>query len=166
MFDLGEGPPNATNAQNVWMGATELGTRALASESSYGMQDIDVDLLGPYTLPVANLLPHARVLRTFERSRGQRARGAAHHRFVADGLHALRLPLRHADRLRLRHFQGDEGSPMRPAVYSSYGTARSRVGLRRIGHNLGMVHEHDELRRPDRCPTISRRARTSSTAVA
>src|SRR5262245_23619218 len=53
MFDLGSGPPNAAMAETVWLGATNS-VRGLYIESSYGMQDIDIDFLGPYTLPVAN----------------------------------------------------------------------------------------------------------------
>jgi MYXO-CTERM domain-containing protein len=140
MFDLGGGPPNATNAQNVWMGATNS-VRGLYIESSYGMQDIDVDLLGPYTLPVAN---SCLTLACCGPSSDRGGNGPEVQRIIDS------LPMDYMHYGYLYGMQtdsgcgtwGDEGNPMRPAVYSSYENSSLTGGAQEIGHNLGMVHEH------------------------
>ena len=140
MFDLGAGPPNATTAQNVWMGATNS-VRGLYIESSYGVQDIDVDLLGPYTLPVAN---RCLTLACCGPSSDETGNGPEVQRIID------MLPMDYMHYGYLYGSQsdsgcgtwGDAGNPNRPAVYSSYEQSSLLGGAQEIGHNLGMAHEH------------------------
>jgi MYXO-CTERM domain-containing protein len=140
MFDLGAGPPNATTAQNVWMGATNS-VRGLYIESSYGVQDIDIDLLGPWTLPVAN---KCLTLACCGPSSDQTGNGDEVQRIIDS------LPMDYMHYGYLYGSQsdsgcgtwGDAGNPNRPAVYSSYTGSSLIGGAQEIGHNLGMAHEH------------------------
>jgi hypothetical protein len=122
------------------MGATNS-VRGLYIESSYGMQDIVVDLLGPYTLPVAN---SCLTLACCGPSSDRGGNGPEVQRIIDS------LPMDYMHYGYLYGMQtdsgcgtwGDEGSPMRPAVYSSYENSSLTGGAQEIGHNLGMVHEH------------------------
>ena len=140
MFDISMGPPNATTAQNVWMGAMNS-VRGLYIESSYGMQDIDVELLGPYTLPVANCLTIACCGPSSDRT----GNGPEVQRIIDS------LPMDYMHYGYLYGAQpaaadcgtwGDAGNPDDPAVYSSYEQSSLLGGAQEIGHNLGMAHEH------------------------
>jgi MYXO-CTERM domain-containing protein len=140
MFDLGMGPPNATTAQNVWMGAMNS-VRGLYIESSYGMQDIDVDLLGPYTLPVAN---RCLTLACCGPSSDRTGNGSEVQRIID----SLPMDYMHYGYLYGEQSDtgcgtwGDAGEPNDPAVYSSYEQSSLLGGAQEIGHNLGMAHEH------------------------
>ncbi len=140
MLDLGAGPPNATTAQNVWMGATNS-VRGLYIESSYGVQDIDVDLLGPWTLPVAN---KCLTLACCGPSSDETGNGPEVQRIIDS------LPMDYMHYGYLYGSQsdsgcgtwGDAGNPNNPAKYSSYEQSSLLGGAQEIGHNLGMAHEH------------------------
>ena len=140
MLDLGAGPPNATMAETVWMGATNS-VRGLYLESSYGMQDIDIDFIGPNTLPVAN---RCLTLACCGPSSDETGNGPA----VQDIIDSLPMDYMHYGYLYGSQTDsgcgtwGDAGNPMRPAVYSSYESSSLLGGAQEIGHNLGMAHEH------------------------
>jgi hypothetical protein len=140
MFDLGSGPPDAAMAETVWMGATNS-VRQLYIESSYGVQDIDIDFLGPYTLPVAN---RCLTLACCGPSSDETGNGPEVQRIID----ALPMDYMHYGYLYGRQTDsgcgtwGDAGNPNRPAVYSSYEQSSLLGGAQEIGHNLGMAHEH------------------------
>src|SRR5258708_3143329 len=56
MFDIGQGPPDQAKIQTLLTGDMQS-LRHMYNEISFGMQDLSVDLLGPYTLPQPTCLP-------------------------------------------------------------------------------------------------------------
>jgi hypothetical protein len=56
MFDIGQGPPDQAKIQTLLTGDTQS-LRHMYNEISFGMQDLSVDMLGPYTLPQPTCLP-------------------------------------------------------------------------------------------------------------
>jgi MYXO-CTERM domain-containing protein len=140
MFDLGMGPPNMNTVLNGWMGTTGS-TRLAYLEASYGMQDINVEVLGPYTLPVAN---KCLTLACCGPSSDRTGQGAEVMRIIAS------LPKTYDHYFWTYGPQtdsgcgtwGDVGNPNRPAVYSSFSFLGLTPTAQELGHNLGMEHEH------------------------
>src|SRR5262245_27782206 len=56
MFDIGGGAPNETMITNLLKGETGS-LQAMYREISYGMQDLEIDVLGPYELDEQTCLP-------------------------------------------------------------------------------------------------------------
>jgi hypothetical protein len=139
-FDLGRGPPDVGAVTRTFSTASSS-VRMLYREISYGMQDLVVEVLGPYTLPVAACLTQACC--GPESDRG--GNGAA----VAEIIAAL-------PRIYDHYFWmygdtstasgcaawGDTGSPAAPARYGSLTQLQITPVAQEIGHNLGMEHEH------------------------
>ncbi|HVY37646.1 MAG TPA: hypothetical protein VHM31_06915 [Polyangia bacterium] len=139
MFDIGSGPPNATTIMNV-IGGTGSSQRHMFQEISYGIQDLQPMYFGPYTLPVHNCLTIA----CCGPSSDQTGNGAT----VQSEIDALGMTFNH-------YFWvygtppsgancgtwGDEGSPGRIAVYSSYSFHQIVGYAQEVGHNFGMTHE-------------------------
>lgn len=138
MFDIGGGAPDKQEISDLLVGSARS-LRAMYREISYGMQDIDVELLGPYTLPEKTCLP----IECCGPKQNQ-PNGPA----VADIIAGYAKKYDH-------YFWvygdippnatcgtwGDEGSAMKPAVYSSY-SFHGLVGYsQELGHNFGMTHE-------------------------
>jgi len=133
------GIPNATTITNVITGAGQS-QRHMYQEASFGLQDLQAEILGPYELPVADCLTIA----CCGPSSDKTGNGATVASIIAG------LPKKYD------HYfwvygkipsgancgtWGDEGSPGKPAVYSSY-SFHELVGYsQEIGHNLGMTHE-------------------------
>jgi len=138
MFDIGQGPPDRAKIQTLLTADTQS-LRRMYNEISFGMQDISVDMLGPYTLPQPTCLPIECCGPKPSQPNGPE---------VADII--AKLPQKYD------HYfwvygplpanancgtWGDEGSPDKPAVYSSY-SFHGLVGYsQEIGHNFGMTHE-------------------------
>jgi hypothetical protein len=139
MFDIGGGPPNAANIMNV-IGGTGQSQRHMFQEISYGIQDTQPEYFGPYRLPQNNCLTIA----CCGPSSDQTGNGAT----VQMHMDALGKTFNH-------YFWvygnipsgancgtwGDEGSPSRIAVYSSYSFHQIVGYAQEIGHNFGMTHE-------------------------
>src|SRR6187402_788881 len=139
MFDIGNGAPNATSIMNV-IGGTGSSQRHMFQEISYGIQDTQPEYFGPYKLPVNNCLTIA----CCGPSSDQTGNGAT----VQIHMDSLGKTFNH-------YFWvygtipsgancgtwGDEGSPSRIAVYSSYSFHQIVGYAQEIGHNFGMTHE-------------------------
>ena len=133
------GIPNATNITSL-IGGTGQSQRHMYQEASFGIQDLQADVLGPYELPVANCLTIA----CCGPSSDQTGNGDTVASIIAG------LPQKYD------HYfwvygkipsgadcgtWGDEGSPSKPAVYSSYSFHQLVGYAQEIGHNFGMTHE-------------------------
>ncbi len=140
MFDIGTGPPNMTTLTNL---ITSSGTsqRHMFVESSFGLQDLQTDFFGPYTLPVQNCLTIACCGPSSDRT----GNGAT----VAMEIAALPKTYDHyfwlygtpSPQGSSCGTWGDEGRPSKPAVYSNY-SFDDIVGFsQELGHNFGMTHE-------------------------
>ncbi|HEY8924916.1 MAG TPA: hypothetical protein VIU64_11090, partial [Polyangia bacterium] len=132
------GIPNATTITNVITGSGQS-QRHMYQEASFGLQDLQAEILGPYELPVADCLTIA----CCGPSSDKTGNGSTVASIIAG------LPKKYD------HYfwvygkipsgancgtWGDEGSPGKPAVYSSY-SFHELVGYsQEIGHNLGMTH--------------------------
>jgi MYXO-CTERM domain-containing protein len=138
LFDIG-GAPNQASVMNLLSGPGTSLTR-MYNEISYGLQQVKVDIYGPYTLPVKNCLTIACCGPSSDRT----GNGPTVQGFV-DALPA-----------KYDHYfwdygaipagancgtWGDEGAPTRPAVYSSYSFQGIVGQAQELGHNLGMSHE-------------------------
>lgn len=138
MFDIGGGPPDEDDLRNGLIDSASS-LRAAYREISYGMQDLDIDLLGPYSLPEQTCLPIECC-----GPKPSQPNGPA----VADIIAGL--PMEYDHYFWLYGDQppgancgswGDEGSAQRPAVYSSYSFGGLTVYAQELGHNFGMTHE-------------------------
>jgi hypothetical protein len=138
MFDIGGGAPDKTEISDLLVGSARS-LRAMYREISYGMQDIDVELLGPYTLPEHTCLPIECC-----GPKSQQPNGPAVQTII-DGY------AKEYDHYFWVYGDippgadcgtwGDEGSASNPAVYSSY-SFHGLVGYsQELGHNFGMTHE-------------------------
>jgi len=139
MFDIGGGVPNAANIMSV-VGGTGQSQRHMFQEISYGIQDTQPEYFGPYKLPVNNCLTIA----CCGPSSDQTGNGDT----VQMHMDSLGKTFNH-------YFWvygtipsgancgtwGDEGSPSRIAVYSSYSFHQIVGYAQEIGHNFGMTHE-------------------------
>ena len=140
MFDLGSGPPDRAQAEDVFVGA-EGSMRGIYVEASFGMQDISVDMLGPYTLPVAN---RCLTLACCGPSSDRTGNGDEVQRLIDA------LPMEYDHYFWVYGAQtdpgcgtwGDAGEAMDPAVYSSFEFVSLTAAAQEIGHNFGMEHEH------------------------
>ena len=140
MFDISTGPPVLATITNLISGPGRS-QRHMYQEISYGIQDLQTDYQGPYTLPVANCLTIACCGPTSDRT-GNGATVAADIAALAKvydhyfWIYGTRIPAG-----ANCGTWGDEGRPNRPAVYSNYSFG-SLVGYaQEIGHNFGMTHE-------------------------
>lgn len=139
LFDIGS-PPNKTAVTNLLNGPGISLTR-MYNEVSFGLQQVQVDIFGPYTLPVKNCLTIACCGPSSDRT----GNGAT----VQSLIDALPMKYDH-------YFWdygaplpsgancgtwGDEGSPTNPAKYSSYSFQGIVGQAQELGHNLGMTHE-------------------------
>jgi hypothetical protein len=138
MFDIGLGPPDKAKIETLLTGETQS-LRRMYNEISFGIQDISVEMLGPYKLPQPTCLKIECCGPKPSQANGPE---------VADII--AQLPKKYD------HYfwvygpipagaacgtWGDEGSPDKPAVYSSY-SFHGLVGYsQEIGHNFGMTHE-------------------------
>jgi hypothetical protein len=138
MFDIGGGAPDKAEIQNLLVDSTRS-LRAMYREISYGMQDIDVELLGPYTLPEHTCLPIECCGPKQDQPNGPAvatiidgyAKEYDHYFWVYGDI----PPGANCGTW------GDEGTASRPAVYSSY-SFHGLVGYsQELGHNFGMTHE-------------------------
>jgi MYXO-CTERM domain-containing protein len=137
MFDIGGGPPDKAQIQELLTGEDSL--RQMYREISYGMQDLTIDLLGPYTLPEQTCLPIECC-----GPKTEQPNGPAVQEIIAD----LPKTYDHYFWVYGRIPQGavcgtwgDEGRPGRYAKYSSY-SFHGIVGYaQELGHNFGMTHE-------------------------
>ena len=139
MFDIGGGVPNAANIMTI-VGGTGTSQRHMFQEISYGIQDTQPEYFGPYRLPVNNCLTIA----CCGPSSDQTGNGDT----VQMHMDSLGKTFNH-------YFWvygnipsgancgtwGDEGSPSRIAVYSSYSFHQIVGYAQEIGHNFGMTHE-------------------------
>jgi len=140
MFDIGGGVPNATTIMNV-IGGTGSSQRHMFQEISYGIQDTQPEYFGPYRLPVNNCLTIA----CCGPSSDQTGNGAT----VQMHMDALGKTFNHYFWVYGTPIPagancgtwGDEGSPSRIAVYSSYSFHQIVGYAQEIGHNFGMTHE-------------------------
>jgi hypothetical protein len=139
MFDISGGPPNATTVAGFISG-TGNSQRHMYQEISFGIQDLQPTISGPYTLPVANCLTIA----CCGPSSDKTGNGATVQQIIS-GLPAT-----------YNHYfyvygtipsgancgtWGDEGAPTKYATYSSY-SFQGLVGYaQELGHNFGMTHE-------------------------
>lgn len=140
MFDIGTGPPNMTTLTNLITGSGSS-QRHMFVESSFGLQDLQTDFFGPFTLPVQNCLTIACCGPSSDRT----GNGAT----VAMEIAALPKTYDHyfwlygtpSPQGSSCSTWGDEGRPSRPAVYSNY-SFDDIVGFsQELGHNFGMTHE-------------------------
>src|SRR5262249_24274670 len=137
-FDISMGPPNATTIQNLLL-SSGTSLRHMYNEISFGIQDITVDMLGPYTLPMPQCLPIECC-----GPKASQPTGPAVMQITAG------LPKTYAhyfwvygpnNGLTGCSTWGDEGRASMPAVYSSY-NFHAIVGYsQELGHNFGMTHE-------------------------
>ena len=137
-FDLGLGPPTAATLAKL------LGPNGqipqMYNEISFGMQDLTVDLKGPFTLPVADCLTIACCGPSSDKTgNGATVQGYINgfdkkydHYFWVYGPQPASATC---------STWGDEGSPMMPAVYSSYNFLGLVGNSQEVGHNFGMTHE-------------------------
>jgi hypothetical protein len=138
MFDIGGGAPDKAEISKLLL-TDARSLRAMYREISYGMQDIDVELLGPYTLPEHTCLPIECC-----GPKQQQPNGPA----VATIIDGYTKEYDH-------YFWvygdippgatcgtwGDEGTASKPAVYSSYSFHELVAYSQELGHNFGMTHE-------------------------
>ena len=138
MFDIGGGAPDKTEIQGLLVSSARS-LRAMYREISYGMQDIDVELLGPYTLPEHTCLPIECCGPKQSQPNGPAVQA------IIDGY------AKEYDHYFWVYGDippgatcgtwGDEGTAAKPAVYSSY-SFHGLVGYaQELGHNFGMTHE-------------------------
>jgi hypothetical protein len=140
MFDIGTGPPNMTTLTNLITGPGSS-QRHMFVESSFGLQDLQTDFFGPYTLPVQNCLTIACCGPSSDRT----GNGAT----VAMEIAALPKTYDHyfwlygtpSPQGSSCSTWGDEGRPNRPAVYSNYSFDDIVGFAQELGHNFGMTHE-------------------------
>jgi MYXO-CTERM domain-containing protein len=138
-FDIGMGPPNATTIQNLLMG-TGMSLRRMYNEISYGIQDLTVDMQGPYTLTMPMCLPIECCGPKTTQPNGPQVMSLIaalpktyNHYFWVYGMNS--------GNAEGCSTWGDEGRASMPAVYSSY-AFHSIVGYsQELGHNFGMTHE-------------------------
>ncbi|MES1183220.1 MAG: hypothetical protein ABUL60_05365 [Myxococcales bacterium] len=139
MFDIGSGPPNKTDIANLLTDSARS-LRNMYREISYGMQDIDVELLGPYTLPEHTCLPIECCGPKPNQTNGPAVQA------IIDGYtkkydHYFWVYGKPQPNDGNCSTWGDEGSASKPAVYSSY-SFHGLVGYsQELGHNFGMTHE-------------------------
>jgi MYXO-CTERM domain-containing protein len=137
MFDIGMGPPDKTQIQNLLTGTNSL--QKMYQEISYGMQDLDIELLGPYTLDQHVCLPIECCGPKSSQPNGPQVQGIIagytkkydHYFWVYGG----------AQNISGCGTWGDEGTPGRYAVYSSYSFHQLVGYAQELGHNFGMTHE-------------------------
>ncbi len=140
MFDIGGGVPNAATIMSV-IGGTGSSQRHMFQEISYGIQDTQPEYFGPYRLPVNNCLTIA----CCGPSSDQTGNGAT----VQMHMDTLGKTFNHYFWVYGTPIPagancgtwGDEGSPSRIAVYSSYSFHQIVGYAQEIGHNFGMTHE-------------------------
>ncbi len=140
MFDIGTGPPNMTTLTNLITGPG-TSQRHMYVEISYGLQDLQTDFQGPYTLPVHNCLTIA----CCGPSSDKTGNGAT----VAAEIAALPKTYDHyfwlygtpSPQGSSCGTWGDEGRPSKPAVYSNYSFDDIVGFAQELGHNFGMTHE-------------------------
>jgi len=139
MFDIGGGPPTASTIMSV-IGGTGSSQRHMYQEISYGIQDLMPSYFGPYTLPVMNCLTIA----CCGPSSDTTGNGAT----VMSEISALGMTYNHYFWVYGKipsgancGTWGDEGSPNKPGVYSSYSFHEIVGYAQEIGHNFGMTHE-------------------------
>ncbi len=138
MFDIGGGVPNKTEIQDLLVGSARS-LRAMYREISYGMQDIDVELLGPYALPEHTCLPIECCGPKQNQPNGPAVQT------IIDGYpkdydHYFWVYGKIPPGATCGTW-GDEGTATKPAVYSSY-SFHGLVGYaQELGHNFGMTHE-------------------------
>lgn len=137
MFDIGGGPPDAAEIEELLNGEDSL--RQMYREISYGMQDLAIEVFGPYRLPEDTCLPIECC-----GPKDDQPNGPA----VQDIIAALPSTYDHyfwvygdqPDSAECGTW-GDEGRPGQYATYSSY-SFHSIVGYaQELGHNFGMTHE-------------------------
>lgn len=139
MFDIGSGPPNKTDIANLLTDSARS-LRNMYREISYGMQDINVELLGPYTLPEHTCLPIECCGPKPNQTNGPAVQA------IIDGYtkkydHYFWVYGKPQPNDGNCSTWGDEGSASKPAVYSSY-SFHGLVGYcQELGHNFGMTHE-------------------------
>ncbi len=140
MFDIGTGAPSMTTLANLITGPG-TSQRHMYVEISYGLQDLQTDFQGPYTLPVHNCLTIA----CCGPSSDQTGNGAT----VAAEIAALSKTYDHyfwlygtpSPQGSSCGTWGDEGRPSKPAVYSNYSFDDIVGFAQELGHNFGMTHE-------------------------
>jgi len=137
MFDIGGGPPDAADIQELLTGENSL--RQMYREISYGMQDLTIEVFGPYTLNEETCLPIECCGPKDNQPNGPQ---------VQDIIAGLPSTYDHyfwvygdiPDSAECGTW-GDEGRPGQYAKYSSY-SFHSIVGYsQELGHNFGMTHE-------------------------
>ncbi len=139
LFDIGS-PPNAANVTNLLLGPGTSLTR-MYNEISFGLQQLQVDVYGPYTLPVKNCLTIACC-----GPKSDRTGNGATVQSLIDALPTkydhyfwdYGIPLPAGANCGT---WGDEGTPATPAAYSSYSFQGIVGQAQELGHNLGMTHE-------------------------
>jgi hypothetical protein len=137
MFDIGMGPPDKTQIQNLLTGTNSL--QKMYQEISYGAQDLEIELLGPYTLDQKVCLPIECCGPKSSQPNGPQVQGIIagytkkydHYFWVYGG----------AQSINGCGTWGDEGTPGRYAVYSSYSFHQLVGYSQELGHNFGMTHE-------------------------
>lgn len=133
------GIPNASNITSIITG-TGQSQRHMYQEASFGIQDLQADILGPYELPVANCLTIACC--------GPSSDKTGNGDTVASIIAGLPKKYDHYFWVYGKipsgadcGTWGDEGAPNKPAVYSSYSFHQLVGYAQEIGHNFGMTHE-------------------------
>jgi MYXO-CTERM domain-containing protein len=139
MFDIGSGPPNKTDISNLLTDSARS-LRNMYREISYGMQDINVELLGPYTLPEHTCLPIECCGPKPNQTNGPAVQT------IIDGYtkkydHYFWVYGKPQPNDGNCSTWGDEGSASKPAVYSSYSFHALVAYSQELGHNFGMTHE-------------------------
>ncbi|HWA73024.1 MAG TPA: hypothetical protein VG937_11835 [Polyangiaceae bacterium] len=137
MFDIGMGPPDKTQIQNLLTGTNSL--QKMYQEISYGAQDLEIELLGPYALDQHVCLPIECCGPKTSQPNGPQVQGIIagytkkydHYFWVYGG----------AQNISGCGTWGDEGTPGRYAVYSSYSFHQLVGYSQELGHNFGMTHE-------------------------
>jgi hypothetical protein len=139
MFDIGGGVPNASTIMNV-VGGPGSSQRHMFQEISYGIQDLAPEYFGPYRLPVNNCLTIACCGPSSDRT-GNGATVQMHMDSLGKTFNHYFWVYGTIPQGANCGTWGDEGSPNRIAVYSSY-SFHGIVGYaQEIGHNFGMTHE-------------------------
>lgn len=137
MFDIGGGPPDREQIEELLTGEDSL--RQMYLEISYGMQDLAIDLHGPFTLPEQTCLPIECCGPKTDQPNGPA---------VQEIIAGLAKTYDHYFWVYGRIPQGancgtwgDQGRPGQYAKYSSY-SFHGIVGYaQELGHNFGMTHE-------------------------
>jgi len=139
LLNIGGGNPDVTKMTDLLMGPG-ASLRHMYNEISYGIQDIQVDFIGPNMLPQPTCLPAVCCGPKANQPNGPEVMAIIaglpktyDHYFWIYG-----TPLPAGASCGT---WGDEGSANMPAVYSSY-SFQSLVGMsQELGHNFGMTHE-------------------------